>query len=83
MGGEGPKAENPGLCGQNERPYKYSMFGLSLGHLIILLVVVLLFGSRKLPELGSALGRGIHAFKKGIEGKDDDKDKDDDQKKLS
>lgn len=58
------------------------MFGLSLGHLIILLVVVLLFGSRKLPELGSALGKGIFAFKKGLEGKDD-KDKDDDQKKLS
>lgn len=58
------------------------MFGLSLGHLIILLVVVLLFGSRRLPELGSALGRGIHAFKKGLEGKDKDKD-DDDQKKLS
>ena len=57
------------------------MFGLSLGHLIILLIVVLLFGSRKLPELGSALGRGIHAFKKGLEGKDD-KDGDDDQKKL-
>lgn len=59
------------------------MFGLSLGHLIILLVVVLLFGSRKLPELGSALGRGIHAFKKGIEGKDKDDDSDDDKKKLS
>ncbi len=55
------------------------MFGLSLGHLIILLVVVLLFGSRKLPELGSALGRGMHAFKKGLEGKDDK----DDQNKLS
>jgi sec-independent protein translocase protein TatA len=47
------------------------MFGLSLGHLIILAVIVLLFGSRKLPELGSALGKGINAFKKGIEGKDD------------
>lgn len=57
------------------------MFGLSLGHLIILLVVVLLFGSRKLPELGSALGRGMHAFKKGLEGKDDKKD--DDQDKLT
>ena len=51
------------------------MFGLSLGHLIILLVVVLLFGARRLPELGKALGSGVHAFKKGLEGKgDDDKD---------
>jgi sec-independent protein translocase protein TatA len=48
------------------------MFGLSLGHLLILAVVVLLFGSRKLPELGSALGKGVSAFKKGLEGKDSD-----------
>ncbi len=48
------------------------MFGLSLGHLIIVGLVVLLFGYRRLPELGSALGRGLSAFKKGLEGKDDD-----------
>lgn len=53
------------------------MFGLSGGHLLILAVVVLLFGSRRLPELGSALGRGVSAFKKGLEGKngDDKQDK--------
>lgn len=71
----------------DESQYHYcTMFGLSLGHLIILLVVVLLFGSRKLPELGSALGRGMHAFKKGLEGKDENGNpinKDDDQNKLS
>lgn len=47
------------------------MFGLSLGHLLILSVVVLLFGSRRLPELGSALGRGVSAFKKGLAGEED------------
>ena len=57
------------------------MFGLSGGHLLILAVVVLLFGSRRLPELGSALGKGVHAFKKGLEGKSNDDDSD--QKKLS
>ena len=46
------------------------MFGLSLEHLIIVAVVVLLFGHRRLPELGSALGHGLAAFKKGLEGKD-------------
>jgi sec-independent protein translocase protein TatA len=56
------------------------MFGLSTGHLVILLFVVLLFGSRKLPELGSALGKGIHAFKKGLEGGDENSK---DQNKLS
>ena len=56
------------------------MFGLSGGHLLILAVVVLLFGNRRLPELGSALGRGLHAFKKGLEGQNNDKD---DQNKLT
>jgi len=40
---------------------------LSLWHLLILLVVVfLIFGVRRLPELGSGLGKGIREFKKGI-----------------
>lgn len=50
------------------------MFGLSLGHLLILTLVVLLFGAKRLPELGGALGRGLSAFKKGLEGKDKDDD---------
>jgi len=50
------------------------MFGLSLGHLIILGVVVLLFGHKRLPELGNALGRGVGAFKRGLEGKNDNDD---------
>jgi sec-independent protein translocase protein TatA len=54
--------EKEGIC----------MFGLSLGHILILGVVVLLFGHRRLPELGSALGKGMSAFKKGLEGKDAD-----------
>ena len=45
------------------------MFGLSLGHLLIVTVVVLLFGHRRLPELGHALGKGLSAFKRGLEGK--------------
>jgi sec-independent protein translocase protein TatA len=48
------------------------MFGLSGGHLLIIAVIVLLFGSRRLPELGSALGKGVHAFKKGLDGKSTD-----------
>ena len=59
------------------------MFGLSGGHLLILAVIVLLFGSRRLPELGSALGRGVHAFKKGLDGKSHDDKTDDDQTRLT
>jgi sec-independent protein translocase protein TatA len=50
------------------------MFGLSLGHLLILTFVVLLFGHKRLPELGHAMGKGIGAFKKGLEGKGHDED---------
>lgn len=51
------------------------MMGLSLGHLLILLMVVLLFGARRLPQLGEGLGRGLRAFKKGLEGEDHDEKK--------
>ena len=46
------------------------MFGLSGGHLLILAVVLLLFGPKRLPELGSSLGQTIRGFKKGLEGGD-------------
>jgi sec-independent protein translocase protein TatA len=46
------------------------MFGLSIGHLIILGIVILLFGARRLPELGSSLGKGMRAFKDAMEGKE-------------
>jgi sec-independent protein translocase protein TatA len=48
------------------------MFGFSLGHLLIVLFIVLLLNARRLPELGSALGKGMHAFKKGLDGKSHD-----------
>lgn len=35
--------------------------------IIILVVVILLFGAKKLPELGSSVGKSIKNFKKGIE----------------
>jgi sec-independent protein translocase protein TatA len=41
--------------------------GLSMSHLIILLVIVLvIFGAGKLPEVGSALGKGIKNFKSAM-----------------
>jgi len=42
--------------------------GLSFGHLLILTFVILIFGSRRLPGLGTALGKGMRAFKQGLEG---------------
>jgi sec-independent protein translocase protein TatA len=39
----------------------------------ILLVVVLLFGARKIPDLAKGIGKGIKEFKDAKEGKDEDK----------
>jgi sec-independent protein translocase protein TatA len=54
------------------------MFGLAFGEiLIVLAIAVLFFGGKKLPELGSALGKSIKNFKKGLkeESNDDDENK--------
>lgn len=42
------------------------MFGLGwLEILVILLVILLLFGARRLPDLARSLGRALSEFKKG------------------
>jgi sec-independent protein translocase protein TatA len=46
---------------------------LGMGELvIILLIVVVLFGANKLPQLGAGLGNGIRSFKKAISDSGDD-----------
>lgn len=50
---------------------------LELG--IVLLIVLLIFGPKKLPGLGKQLGSGMREFKDGITG-NKDKDKDDEEK---
>ena len=48
------------------------MGGLRMGELLIILVVVLiLFGAARLPQLGSSLGQAIRNFKRGFGGEDD------------
>lgn len=42
------------------------MFGLSGEHLLILGAVILIFGPRKLPELGSSIGKALRNFKEGL-----------------
>jgi sec-independent protein translocase protein TatA len=39
--------------------------------ILILLIVVMLFGAKKIPEIMSGLGKGIKTFKKAMEGEDD------------
>lgn len=43
--------------------------------IVILVVVLLLFGAKRLPEIGRALGEGISEFKKSITGTDNSSDK--------
>ncbi len=48
------------------------MFGFGLPELIIILVIVLVvFGGSRLPEIGSALGKSIKNFKNSSTGKDE------------
>lgn len=39
--------------------------------LIILLIVIIIFGASKLPQLGKGLGEGIRNFKKGLKSDED------------
>jgi len=52
-------------------------------HLLIILVIVLvIFGAGKLPEIGEGLGKSIRSFKKALSGDDDPKSKEEkDEKK--
>lgn len=45
------------------------MFGLGLPEVVVISVIALLiFGSKKLPELGSALGKSLRGFQKELKG---------------
>ncbi len=57
--------------------YPLAILGLGAGEIILLLLVLLLvFGASKLPQIGSSLGKGFKNFRKGLKGDDDDDDDD-------
>lgn len=44
--------------------------------ILIVLVVLLLFGGKKIPEMMKGLGKGVKSFKDGVNGVADDEPKD-------
>jgi sec-independent protein translocase protein TatA len=59
------------------------MFG-TLGFpelLLILIIVIVIFGAGKLPQLGKGLGEGISNFRDGLKGRDEKKAAPPDEKK--
>ena len=49
------------------------MFGLGMPELIVILIIILIiFGAGKLPEIGSGIGKGIRNFKKATKEKPDE-----------
>ena len=52
--------------------------------IVVLIIALVVFGPKRLPELGNSLGKGIREFKETVTGeKKDDVDADDDVKALS
>ena len=55
---------------------------LGTGEIVIIaIVVLLLFGGKKIPELMKGIGKGVKNFKDGVEGLEDDIKLDDTEKK--
>ena len=51
------------------------LFGLGLQEVVVIaLIVLLLFGGKKIPELMKGLGKGVKSFKDGMKDIEDDKE---------
>lgn len=61
----------------------FAIFGLGTPELIIIAVVlILLFGARRIPDLGKSVGQGIRNFKKGLSDSEEEEETDEDAKRI-
>jgi sec-independent protein translocase protein TatA len=51
--------------------------------IVVLIIALIVFGPKRLPELGNSLGKGIREFKESVTGENKDDDVDDDVKAIS
>jgi sec-independent protein translocase protein TatA len=51
--------------------------------MVVLIIALIVFGPKRLPELGNSLGKGIREFKDSVTGENKDDDRDDDVRALS
>ena len=57
--------------------------GLGMGELVVIvLIVLLLFGGKKIPELMKGIGKGVKSFKDGVKGIENDINAADDDNKT-
>lgn len=47
------------------------MFGLGLGELVVVLLILIILFSRRLPDLGDSLGKGIRKFRRSLKESDE------------
>jgi sec-independent protein translocase protein TatA len=47
------------------------MFGFGIGELLVVLVIVLVLFSRRLPDLGEGLGKSVRKFRKAVSDSDE------------
>jgi sec-independent protein translocase protein TatA len=58
------------------------MFGIGWTEIVlIILVILLLFGAKRIPDVMRSLGKGLNEFKKGMQGLTDEPGKEDKEKK--